>query len=258
MRSERVNLRLWLNGQSTEQQAYWSSASLLLIGSVANASSLPSINQWSAPCLILGAGALLYGLYTFLVAVLSPIVSSPAGRVVGTAIVVAGSTVSLAAAKVVVNLSLEVPSAAFPYTHTLVALALAPLIVAAASVVVGLLAMWALIPLCFRGPIPMQREPRPLGGRTLAHDGLGVLRFSLILILLAVTAGSLAGSGWYVKQLASFARWFAFHLESEPFSPCSLSEGARAAYLADTEVVVVAERKAESFSFQVQHCSRKP
>lgn len=183
---------------------------------------------------------------------------SALGKIIVSTLLLLGSSVSLAFAKILINTSLMIPSDAFPITQSIITILIAPL---TASIMFGFLGI-ILLPLgMLISFIPFriisaqgllvfwqQRDEEPVG---VLH---GCARFSALIVILSLCWTFNGNNGWYTDQLTSFSEWFAYNLEAEAHTYCEVSENERVAYLSDGMIVVAKQTEEGNYVFDTSKC----
>jgi xanthine/uracil permease len=255
-------MRKWILEKSAamteEGIAYWVGAILFALALVAIKPSryfdveLPQVLAYVA------VGFLIYGFWTYLSPVLKKASESLIVRALWAAITIAGATVSFAFAQLIVNETLKVPSSAFPHTQTLVAVLVAPVVIGILVLALGLV----LIPVfqvmlhSETGELSIKSllSPRFEGQNKKGTEAKYFVRFVAFFLILVLCGTGLARNDVYLSGVGDFARWFAFHFETENYSSCVVDPGARVGYLGGDRVVV-ASKDGNVYDFKVAECA---
>jgi xanthine/uracil permease len=216
-------MRRWILEKSAamteEGLAYWVGAILFALALVAIKPSryfdveLPQVLAYVA------VGFLIYGFWTYLSPVLKKASKSLIVRALWAAITIAGATVSFAVAQLIVNETLKVPSSAFPHTQTLVDVLVAPVVIGIFVLALGLV----LIPVfqvmlhseTGEFSIKSLLSPRSEGQNKKGTEAKYFVRFVAFFLILVLCGSGLARNDVYLSGVGDFARWFAFHFETE-------------------------------------------
>ena len=203
-------------------------------------------------------GFLIYGFWTYLSPVLKKASESLIVKAVWAAITIAGATVSFAFAQLMVNETLKVPSSAFPYTQTLVAILVAPVVIGIFVLALGLVLIPVFQAMLYSetGQLSIKSllGPRSEGLNKKGTEAKYCVRFVAFFLILALCGYGLARNDVYLNGIGDFVRWFAFHFETENYSSCVVDPGTRVGYLGGDRVVA-ASKDGDVYDFKVIECA---
>ncbi|SFG30063.1 hypothetical protein [Neptunomonas qingdaonensis] len=202
---------------------------------------------------------LIYGFLVFVNTLAKPFIDSGAGKLVISGILVIGSGVSLALARLTINGELHVPSSAFPITQSILAVLYAPLTLSICLAFSGVIfivigAMLSIIP---------YRVSSIKSFLTSWHQGdeisvigiiINLVRLSGLVAVISVAMHFSQNNDSYTEALASFTRWFAYSFESDEHSYCTINPGERVAYLDNDRIVVATKKSNEPYVYEIRPC----
>lgn len=212
-----------------------------------------------SPVLVYAAMAfLLYGFWSYLSPILSRARESILIKGIWVALTLAGATIAISLAKVFVNEVLQVPSSAFPHTHALVAVLVAPVVIAVFAIALGLLLVpvFQIMLYSETGELSIKAllSPKKADSKWSGAEAKYIGRLLAFFVAIGLCIAGLARADAYLNGLGDFVRWFAYHFEAERFSACSVGPEVKVSYLNGDQVVTVIKSE-ESYVFHVVECA---
>tara|TARA_R110002049_G_scaffold298517_2_gene488291 strand:- start:95 stop:859 length:765 start_codon:yes stop_codon:yes gene_type:complete len=247
-------LKGWFESASEEAIAYLAAISIFIIAIITKKVGFEDafgVLSWVASVLM------VYGLFIYLTPRLVALWDSILGKVILTIVTFIGTNLCLSLATQVINYSLEVTSAPFVYTQSIVALLIAPMVILAGMVIV-LLILFLIFPVLFFGQVGFSIKSFISGIIGRSHDvqDLGVLRLIALIITITVCTISLEKISSYSETVADMTRWYAFNLETDLHSYCQVPDGVRVAYIS-SDLIVTATENEQGYSFKTTVCQKK-
>lgn len=203
----------------------------------------------------------VWGFLVFVYQATAKVRGSKIAKLLLSAIAVALTTFSYAAAKQVLNFVFEVPSTAFPITHSIISILAMPAFAVIAVSGIGFISI-LVIPLFFlpidfanlkaksllKFEIPLMKFDEKIVFRAL-------VRYCALIAFVMFCASIIEKINWYSEHVNWYAKRFAYYFEAEQFSYCDLKQGEKVTYLnGDLIVVASYEEKKDSYTFRVEKC----
>lgn len=202
--------------------------------------------------------ALIYGFLVFLNSLTKPFIESGLGKLLLSGMLVIGSGVSLALARQTINSELHVPSSAYPITQSILAVLYAPLTLSICLALSGVFFLMVGVVLSFI-PFKVVSMKSLLvnwwnEAFTAKEIVLNIIRLIGLIAVISVAVKFAEQNEWYTDTLASFTRWFAYSIESEEYSYCTLKPGERVAYLSNNRIVVATKGVNDEYLYEIETC----
>jgi len=255
LQSLKKPLSLFLKNQTEETSGYLVALFTLLIYL---AGKLIGVQEYVEGFYYFAVIALIYGFIVFLHSLVKPIVQSGFGKIVLSGLFVIGSGVSLALARQTINDELQVPSSAYPITQSILTVLYAPLTLSICLALSGVIFIMLGSLLSF-SPVRMNSMKSLLvswwdEAFSTKETLVNLTRLLGLIAVVSLAMTFLKQNGWYMDQLASFTHWFAYSLESEQFSYCTLNFEERVAYLEGNRIVVASKSSQDEYLFLIKEC----
>ena len=253
------DIKAKLHNASEEQFSYLFSVFLLIVLLLAKICSHTFNYEFNDTLFVLPLITLLYGFAHFIVPFFIKHFESKLGKFIISFLVFIGGVACLGFAKQFINLALRVPSSAFEHTQTVVSILFVPIMVGIVFSILGFILMPMMMVVCFQMVSISSLKDFLNIGKVFSADRVnpitGFLRLFLFIVIVSSVWSSFQKVGWYLEEVAKFAAYIAYEIDSEQFSHCKKNENERVAYINQSNIVLSKKIADDKFEFYVAKCN---